>query len=327
MSSSPGPRELFSRVKDNPVITAEHFPHTINAVFNPAATIFEGKTLLLLRVEHRTGLSSLAVATSDDGLTGWEIDPARGLEPRPDSFAEHWGIEDPRITKVGEEYYVVYTGYSAAGPLVCLASTRDFMTWEHRGVLQPPEDKDAALFPNQFSGRWALVHRPAPAMLGLGAHIWVSFSPDLRHWGDSQVVIPARRGGWWDANKVGLGPPPMLTKEGWLICYHGVRTTASGSIYRLGLALLDREDPTKVLARDNEWVFGPQEAYERGGDVPDVVFPCGWVLQDDGDTIYLYYGAADSVVCIATASLSALLGHLEDHPSADGGTRPPGTQG
>jgi predicted GH43/DUF377 family glycosyl hydrolase len=136
-------------------------------------------------------------------------------------------------------------------PLVLLATTRDFTHWERKGVLMSPEDKDAALFPNTFGGRWALIHRPAPSMTGLGSHIWLSFSPDLRHWGDSRVLLPARRGGWWDANKVGLGPPPLLTKHGWLVCYHGVRVTASGSIYRLGLALLDRDDPTKVLARGN----------------------------------------------------------------------------
>jgi predicted GH43/DUF377 family glycosyl hydrolase len=320
MSLSADPRELFQRFAGNPVITSADFPRMVNAVFNPGATTVDGKTLLLLRVEHRTGLSSLVVATSDDGLTGWEIDRLRVLDPRPGRFEEHWGIEDPRITQVGEDYFVVYVGYSAAGPLVCLAVTRDFVSWEHRGMLQPPEDKDAALFPLRFDGRWALVHRPAPAMPGLGVHIWVSFSPDLRHWGDSRVLLPARRGGWWDANKVGLGPPPLLTRDGWLICYHGVRTTASGSIYRLGLALLDRDEPSKVVARGNEWVFGPHEPYERGGDVPDIVFPCGWILRDDGDTLHLYYGAADSVVCVAEASLATLLAHLETHPCAEDGT-------
>jgi len=101
----------------------------VNAVLNPGATVIDGRTLLLLRIEHRTGLSSLVAATSDNGLTGWEIDPVRGLEPLPDSFEEHWGIEDPRITRVGDEYFVVYVGYSTAGPLVCLAKTRDFVQW------------------------------------------------------------------------------------------------------------------------------------------------------------------------------------------------------
>ncbi len=314
MSGQADPRELLRRYSDNPILGPHDFPKMVNAVFNPGATVIDGRTLLLLRVEHRTGLSSLVAATSEDGLTGWEIDPVRGLQSQSDRFEEHWGIEDPRITRVGDEYFVVYVGYSTAGPLVCLAKTRDFVKWERSGVLQPPEDKDAALFPTTFGGRWALIHRPAPAMPGVGAHIWLSFSPDLHHWGDARVLLAARHGAWWDANKIGLGPPPLLTKDGWLLCYHGVRVTASGSIYRLGLALLDRDDPTKVIARGNEWVFGPHEPYERSGDVPDVVFPCGWILRDDGDTLHVYYGAADSVVCVAEASLEKLLRHLEEHP-------------
>lgn len=325
MDNRADPRELLRRHPGNPILRAHDFPKMVNAVFNPAATVFEDRTLLLLRVEYRTGLSSLVVATSEDGVTGWEIDLARGLRPQDDTFEEHWGVEDPRITKVGDEYFVVYVGFSTAGPLVCLAKTRDFLDWERCGVLMSPEDKDAALFPTTFGGRWALIHRPAPVMAGLGAHMWLSFSPDLRHWGDSRVLLPARRGGWWDANKVGLGPPPLLTKHGWLLAYHGVRRTASGSIYRVGLALLDRDDPTQVLARGNEWVLGPHEPYERGGDVPDVVFPCGWILRDDDDTLHLYYGAADSVVCMAEASLAALLDHLEGHPCAPNSDRIPET--
>ena len=238
MSGNADPRELLRRHSQNPILRPQDFPKMVNAVFNPGVTVIDGRTLLLLRVEYRTGLSALVAATSEDGLTNWEIDPVRGLHPLDDSFEEHWGIEDPRITKVGDEYYVVYVGYSPAGPLVLLATTRDFVHWERKGVLMSPEDKDAALFPTTFGGRWALIHRPAPSMPGLGAHMWLSFSPDLRHWGDSRILLAARRGGWWDANKVGLGPPPLLTKDGWLVCYHGVRVTASGSIYRLGLALL-----------------------------------------------------------------------------------------
>lgn len=143
--------------------------------------------------------------------------------------------------------------------------------------------------------------------------MWLSHSPDLKHWGDPKLLLEARKGGWWDANKIGLGPPPLETDRGWLICYHGVRVTASGSIYRLGLALLDLHEPGTVLMRGDEWVFGPTAPYERAGDVPDVVFPCGWILEDDGDTLQMYYGAADSTICLATASLADLLSHLESH--------------
>lgn len=314
MNEATNRREIFRRFPGNPIIGPDDIPSMANAAFNPGAIEFDGETLLLVRVEYRTGVSSLVVATSEDGLTNWKIDPARGLHPEHDRFEEHWGIEDPRITRVGDEYLTVYVGYSPGGPVVCLAVTRDFVHWERRGVLMTPDDKDAALFPTRFAGRWALIHRPAPSQLGVGAHIWLSFSPDLEHWGDARILLPARRGGWWDAEKVGLGPPPLETDQGWLVCYHGVRTTASGAIYRLGLALLDRHDPSRVVARGNEWVFGPQAAYERSGDVPDVVFPCGWILRDDGDTVHLYYGAADSVVCVAEASLAVLLDHLESHP-------------
>ena len=171
----------------------------------------------------------------------------------------------------------------------------------------PPEDKDAALFPRQFDGRWALIHRPVATTPRHTADIWLSWSPDLRHWGDHAVLLAAREGAWWDAHKVGLCAPPLLTAEGWLLLYHGVRVTAAGSIYRLGLALLDAEHPDRVLARSSEWIFGPDAPYERTGDVGQVVFSCGWLLLDDGDTLRIYYGAADTSVCVATASLTALL--------------------
>ena len=134
----------------------------VNTVFNPAATVFEGETLLLVRVEFRSGLSHLAVAKSPNGRSDWTIDHDRRFEPRLDTFEEQWGIEDPRITKVGDEYMIVYTGYSAGGPLVCLATTTDFRTYECHGVLMSPEDKDAGLFPVQFGGRWAQIHDRCP---------------------------------------------------------------------------------------------------------------------------------------------------------------------
>lgn len=308
--------ELFDRYEGNPILTADRWPHTVNAVFNPAAVALDGETHLLVRVEDRSGISHLCLASSDDGLTDWRVHhPHRSFQPRLDTDAERFGIEDPRITKLGDEYLIVYTGYSQSGPLVCLASTRDFRTYERRGVLMPPEDKDAALFPRQFEGRWALIHRPVSVTPRPAAHIWLSWSPDLRHWGDHTILVPAREGGYWDAHKVGLSTPPLLTEEGWLILYHGVRQTAAGSIYRLGLALLDTERPDVVLARSNEWVFGPDALYERTGDVERVVFACGWILLEDGDTLRMYYGAADTSVCVATTSLRALLAWLARHSS------------
>ena len=176
----------------------------------------------------------------------------------------------------------------------------------------PPEDKDAALFPARFDGRWAMIHRPSP--LRGGAHMWISFSPDLRHWGDHTLLLEARDGAWWDAGKIGLGPPPLETAEGWLVMYHGVHQTSDGPIYRMGLVLLDLEDPRILLHQTDEWLFGPASPYEITGDVGRVVFPCGWVLDAPDDRLYLYYGAADTVIGLATARFSDVLARVLASP-------------
>ena len=305
--------ELFRRHGGNPILTAADWPHTVNAVFNPGVAELGGQTLLIVRVEDRTGLSHFALAHSQDGLTGWTVEDRPLLMPDREEHAEEFGVEDPRVTRIGDEFFVVYTGYSRDGPLVCLATTRDFRTLERRGVIMPPEDKDAALFPSRFGDRWALLHRPVSAQPRHAAHIWLSWSPDLHHWGDHTILLRAREGAWWDAHKVGLCAPPLRTDEGWLLLYHGVHTTAAGSIYRLGLALLDLERPTHVVARSSEWMFGPDAPYERIGDVDQVVFSCGWRLLEDGDTLRMYYGAADTSVCVATARVSELLAWLKRH--------------
>jgi predicted GH43/DUF377 family glycosyl hydrolase len=303
--------ELFSRHPDNPILSAKDWPYPANSVFNAAAAIVDGKTLLLVRVEDFRGISHLTAARSSDGVGNWDIDPAPTLKPEPENRPEEiWGIEDPRVTWLEElqQWAVAYTAFSRGGPLVCLATTKDFRSFTRLGPVMPPEDKDAALFPVRFGGRWAMLHRPVANLPGISADIWISFSPDLKHWGDHQEVIRAREGGWWDANKIGLSAPPMETPQGWLVLYHGVRTTASGSIYRLGLALLDLQEPRRVIRRSQEWIFGPKAQYEREGDVDDVVFPCGWVTKDG--IVFMYYGAADSCIALATAKLSELVGFL-----------------
>lgn len=312
-------RELFTRHAANPILTYRDWPYPVNSVFNPGATFADSQSLLLVRVEDRRGFSHLCAARSSNGITDWIIDQRPTLDPWPEKYPEEiWGIEDPRITWINElgAWAVTYTAYSTAGPLVSLATTSDFVNFDRHGPVMPPEDKDAAVFPVKFKGRYAMLHRPVSTFVGAGAHIWISFSPDLRHWGDHRVVIPAKRGGWWDANKIGLGPPPLQTTEGWLILYHGVRVTVAGSIYRLGLALLDLDDPTRVLRRSDRWIFGPEASYERDGDVGGAVFPCGWIVQRD--EIRLYYGGADTCVALAIANLSDLLEFLKHCPEGSG---------
>ncbi|HMI53907.1 MAG TPA: hypothetical protein VK525_20500 [Candidatus Saccharimonadales bacterium] len=305
---------LFQRNPANPILSGKDWPYSVNSVFNAGVTLLQdGTTLLLCRVEDRRGLSHFCAARSQDGVSSWQIDSEPTLMPDPDKFPEEiWGIEDPRITYVPElkKYAIVYTSYSRGGPGVSLALTEDFRSFERLGVVLSPDDKDAALLPHRVNGHWALIHRP---MTPLGAHVWISYSPDLSNWGNHKLMLEARRGAWWDANKIGMSPPPIETPQGWLMLYHGVRRTPSSSIYRLGLALFELENPEVCINRGDEWIFAPEADYERHGDVQDVVFPCGYTIGKDGDTINLYYGAADSCIALAQGSIKSLLSWLTAH--------------
>ncbi len=303
---------LFKRYHDNPILTEQDWPYPINAVFNPAAVKLNTETLLLVRVEDMRGFSHLTVARSPDGFTNWEIDSSPTLEADQNSREEKFGLEDPRIIWLEEQkqFAITYVSFSEGGPVVSLAITKNFSTFARLGSLLPPEDKDACLFPRRFRGRFALIHRP---IVRGEAHMWISFSPDLKHWGDHRLLIRTRHA-YWDGHRVGLACQPIETPEGWLLFYHGVRMTASGSIYRVGLALLDLEEPWRVLRRGNEWVLGPQTTYERVGDADDVVFPTGAVVHKETDQLNLYYGAADCVIAVATAKLSEIRDYILSCP-------------
>lgn len=311
MLESPG---LFIRHRNNPILTAADWPYEVNSVFNPGATLMpDGSTLLLCRVEDRRGISHLSVARSVNGKDGWIIDQEPTMLPDVENFPEElWGIEDPRITFVPElkKFAVVYTAFSRDGPGVALALTEDFRRFERFGVIMPPDDKDAALLPERIAGYWAMIHRPISAPR---AHMWISYSPDLKNWGTHNIMLEARSGAWWDANKIGLSPPPIKTAKGWLVIYHGVKRSCAGCIYRLGLALFDLKKPDVCLKRGDEWVFAPMTRYEQHGDVGNVVFPCGLTIGPDADTVKLYYGAADSSIALATGSIRGMLEWLDRH--------------
>ncbi|MCG8408070.1 MAG: hypothetical protein MI923_22960 [Phycisphaerales bacterium] len=310
---------LLTRRPENPILTGRDWPYPVNSVFNPAAVrLTSGETLLLCRVEERSGLSHLCAARSDDGVRDWRIDPEPTLVPDTQNRPEEiWGLEDPRVVWLSElgKFGVTYTCYAEQGPGVSLALTEDFKSFERIGQILPPENKDAALLPRKIDGRWALIHRPVSPMGG--AHIWIAYSTDLRHWGDHQLILAARRGGWWDANKIGLSPPLIETPKGWLMIYHSVRGTVAGAIYRIGLALLDLDNPSQCLLRSDQWVFGPEAPYEMIGDVGNVVFPCGFTVEGDGDTLNLYYGAADTSISLATGSLCEMTAWLGKHGHSD----------
>lgn len=317
MTLTRGYDTLFHRHPKNPILTAADWPYPAHTVFNPGATrLRDGTTLLLCRVEDRRGHSHLCAARSANGVDGWVVDAQPTLLPDVENHPEElWGIEDPRITFVEElgKYAIAYTAFGKGGPGVALALTEDFRTFERCGLVMQPDDKDAALLPRRIDGSFALLHRP---MADSGAHIWISFSPDLRNWGNHKLILMARKGSWWDANKVGLSPPLIETPQGWLMLYHGVRQTAAGCLYRLGVALFDLDRPEHCLARGDSWIFGPEAPYERAGDVGNVAFPCGYTLGTDADTINLYYGAADTTVALATGSIREVLRWLGEHGSA-----------
>jgi predicted GH43/DUF377 family glycosyl hydrolase len=311
---------LFSRYVGNPILDPARWPYTVNAVLNAGAAEVDGTTLLLCRVEDRRGLSHLTVARSENGVSNWIVDKEPLMLPTPGERHESWGLEDPRLTWSVElgAWVIAYTTFGPGGPSLSLATTTDFRTVTRLGIVRPPEDKNGALLSRQVDGQFILFHRPVTGHTHR-ADVWLSRSPDLRSWSPPEPVISAREGGWWDSARIGIGPPPIETPEGWLLIYHGVRQTVAGALYRAGLALLDLDNPAKVIRRCAEWVLGPQEHYELVGDVPGVVFPCGLVHDQENDQLRLYYGAADTCIGLATASYSTVLDFVMTHGEPDQG--------
>jgi len=215
---------------------------------------------------------------------------------------EALGIEDPRATFIEGTYYVMYTAYSSYGPRIALAKTDDFHTFERIALVSEPGNKDGVLFPEKIDGLYVRLDRPIG--LGVGS-IWISYSKDLSNWGHSKVLISPRKG-YWDSYRVGASAPPIKTEWGWLEIYHGVQMTSAGPVYRVGTALLDLEDPSRVIGRCKVPLLSPREDYERIGDVPNVVFACGAIVEPNGE-VKMYYGAADTCLCVATAKLEDII--------------------
>jgi predicted GH43/DUF377 family glycosyl hydrolase len=307
----PALRDLFVRHPANPILTAADWPYPVNSVFNPAAARVGDGTVLLCRVEDRRGMSHLTVARSADGIGGWQVDPQPLIADDPTDDTFRWGVEDPRMCRVEElgGWVIAYTAVGPEGPCVALSVTQDFRSAHRIGVVMPPDDKDASLLPRHVDGEYVLFHRPVSRRTGR-ADIWLSRSHDLRAWTKPEPVLQARPGVWWDSARIGMGPPPVETAAGWLGVYHGVKWVADGMVYRVGLVLLDRDDPAVVLRRSDHWVLAPEADYEVAGNAPNVVFPTGLVHDPVADELRLYYGAADSRVCVATASMPAVLHHV-----------------
>jgi predicted GH43/DUF377 family glycosyl hydrolase len=288
----------------NPILIKENVPFKINSIFNAGAVKFNEKYLLMCRIEMPNGRSSLVKAVSDDGYN-FIVDAKPTLTPNDHKeFPEYveWGVEDTRITKIDDTYFLTYTGYSKYMPLAILAETKDFNTFKIHGPISEPSNKDCTLFPEKINGFYWKVDRPSAETR---RDIWISKSPDLLHWGEYKVVMTPNIG-TWENDKIGSSSTPLKTKDGWLMLYHGVRGFGISTLYKLGVVLLDFEKPWIVKGRTKEPILSPELDYERTGDVNNVVFSCGWIDEPDG-RIKIYYSGADTNICLAETSIDYLL--------------------
>ncbi len=296
--------DLMHRWERNPILTTDDVPFRANTVFNCSPVKVDGRYILIVRVEGQQGHSVFALARSRDGLH-FAIDPEPVMMPATDQPWQGWeenGIEDPRLTLLDGVYYIMYTALSRHGHCIALARTEDFQTYERMGVVSGPGNKDGVLFPEKIGGLYARLDRPFGNDVGC---VWISYSPDLTHWGRSEMVF-APRERFWDSYRVGASCPPIRTERGWLKIYHGTKMTPAGPIYRVGTIMLDPDNPAHVLGRCLAPVLSPREDYERIGDINNVVFASGAIVEDDGE-VKLYYGAADTSICLATAPLDQLI--------------------
>jgi predicted GH43/DUF377 family glycosyl hydrolase len=302
----------LARSLNNPIIEPRpHMTWESTATFNPGAVKNDGTTHILYRAVNDRCVSSLGYAATIDGET--IIDRSKEPVLSPAGPWEEWGCEDPRITAFDGTYFVFYTAFSQTGPRIALASTSDFRNFKRYGLVGPDcDDKDCALFPELIDGRVAIVHRIAPNIeldfldsieqMETSNSYWKDY---LKHIDANTIMRPL----WeWERKKVGIGPPPIRTDAGWLIIYHGID---SHDVYHVGAALLDLEDPRRVIARTPEPILEPEESFERVGVIPNVVFPGGAAVIND--ELKIFYGGADRVCCVAGISMKLLTEVLEGY--------------
>ncbi|HIE99472.1 MAG TPA: glycosidase, partial [Fuerstia sp.] len=280
-------------------------PYPVETVHNAAVVRHENEYIMLFRSHLRTGRSIIGLARSSDGFK-FKADPQPFLTPAQDgAFAEYeaFGVEDPRITRVDDDYLITYSAYSRNGVRIALARTKDFVQIERISLITQADYRNTVIFPEKFNGLYARLDRPHSEISPWS--IWITFSPDLVYWGESQLVmrpVPYH----WDEMKIGPGAPPIRTDEGWLSIYHGVFETMDGSVYRLGVALHDLHDPARIIGVGDSWILQPEAPWEITGYVHNVVFTCAAVPESDG-TVKIYWGGADSVMCVGEANLVDLV--------------------
>ena len=303
----PGEGGVLWRSSRNPVVTARDVPRA-NSVFNSAVVPFGEGFAGVFRVDDRSRAMRLHTGRSDDGVA-WRLEPEpivfhpadrRIAELPPPEYAY-----DARLTRLDDGFYVTWcNGYH--GPTIGVAWTQDFETFHQLENAFLPFNRNGVLFPRRIGGVYGMLSRPSDGGHTPFGDVFYSESPDLVHWGRHRHVLAPVP--WtWESTKVGAGPTPIETAEGWLLLYHGVLTSCNGFVYSMGAALLDLDEPWKAVARGSEYLLAPEAPYERLGDVPNVVFPCGALVDRERDRISVYYGAADTVVCLAHGHLTDVL--------------------
>lgn len=297
----------------NPVIPRDLFP-TANSIFNSAVVPFQGKFAGVFRCDSTTRLQQLHVGFSDDGLS-WTISPDRIAWQNTTSDPEVTNFEyayDPRVVWIEDRYYVTWcNGYH--GPTIGVGYTYDFKTFHQIENALLPFNRNGVLFPRKIDGQYVLLSRPSDNGHTPFGDIFLSHSPDMVHWGKHRHVMSRTTG--WQATKIGAGPIPIETQEGWLMIYHGVLTSCNGFVYSFGAALLDLEKPWKVIARGEPYLINPRETYELVGDVPNVAFPCAAVVDAPTGRMAIYYGCADTTTGLCYGNVQEVVDWVKANAS------------
>lgn len=292
------------RYKDNPILTVDDIPERANCVFNSGAVVAGDEIVMMVNTWTSDWTPKFFVGRSRDGIH-FTVEPRNVVVPPQEyPYVPHEGIFDTRITLLEGWYYITYNVASHLGGRIMLIRTRDFVDFEELGFITQPDHRNCVIFPEKINGSYARLERPN---VGDSGDIYISYSPDLIHWGRSKLVLQ-RNTRYWESAKIGPGAPPLKTDKGWLCIYHGCRESMNGFQYNAGCMLLDLEDPSRIVGKMRDCLMWPTELYERVGQVDNVVFPtAALVFGDDPDELKLYYGAADTSVCLATASMAALV--------------------
>lgn len=303
---------LIQRYPNNPILTKKDVPYPVATIHNAGIVKYQDTYMMIFRSHKLNGRSILGKAVSTDGYN-FKVDPEPFMTPASEGIFktyEEYGVEDPRIVFMEGEYLITYSAYSRHGVRIGLAKTKDFTSVERFSLITEADYRNVVIFPEKFDGLYARLDRPHSEISPWS--VWISYSPDLRFWGESKIIMkPVQY--HWDEMKIGPGAPPIKTPRGWLNIYHGVFPTMDGSVYRLGVALHDLKDPSRVIAVGDEWILQPEEVYEVTGYVHNVVFSCGAVPEPDG-TVKIYWGGADKVMCVGTAVLEELVDHCLNNP-------------